>query len=177
MNASRPLLALISLLGLLLAGCTGTPRPARPDVARAPSEDLEEEGLRDLIALSRKIVVARLEERAENEGVIRLRLRVKETLHGEGELGSEVTTSDFLYLPNQSRGGSVGSLVELSHYLFFLAPGGEDTSPWIHLRDPSADPMPAAQVLVDRVKAILAEVATPPVPPAGVKPVDEEESR
>lgn len=157
MITARPLLALVPLTALLLAGCTGPPRKARTDTARAKSDDLDEEGLRDLIALSREIVVARLEERSEVEGVVRLRLRIKDTLLGDAEVGSERKTSDFLYLPREARGGVVGPLVELSHYLFFLAPGVEDTSPWIHLRDASADPMPAAQALVDRIRGILAE--------------------
>lgn len=162
MIAARPLLALIPLSALLLAGCTGPPRKATRDAARAKSDDLDEENLRDLLALSRTVVVARLEERSETEGVVRLRLRVRDTLLGDEELGAELKTSDFLYLPNQPRGGVVGPLVELSHYLFFLAPGAEETSPWIHLRDPSADPMPAAQPLVDRIKEILAEEAPAP---------------
>jgi hypothetical protein len=162
--AARPLLTLIPLGALLLAGCTGPPRRAAPDTARAKSEDLDEEGLRDLIALSRTIVVARLEERSEAEGVVRLRLRVKDTLLGDSEVGGEVKASDFLYLPNKPRGGTVGPLVELSHYLFFLAPGAEENSAWIHLRDASADPMPAAQALVDRIKGILAEGAPAPQP-------------
>lgn len=165
MIAARSLLVLLPLSALLFAGCTGPPRRATPDAARAPSEEIDEEGLRDLIALSREIVVARLEERTETEGVVRLRLRIKDSLLGEIEVGAERTTSDFLYLPQQPSGGTVGPLVELGHYLFFLAPGVEETSPWIHLRDPSADPMPAAQALVDRIRAILAERSAPPPSP------------
>tara|TARA_R110002072_G_scaffold141601_4_gene286855 strand:+ start:415 stop:921 length:507 start_codon:yes stop_codon:yes gene_type:complete len=165
-------------MALFLTGCTGPPRKARADTARVKSDDLDEEGLRDLIALSRDIVVARLEERTEVEGVVRLRLRVKDTLLGDAEIGSELTTSDFLYLPNHSRGGVVGPLVELSHYLFFLAPGALESSPWIHLRDASADPMPAAQALVDRIRKIFAETPPPAQEPAsdssGDSPEDSE---
>ncbi|MBL4846899.1 MAG: hypothetical protein JKY65_15375 [Planctomycetes bacterium] len=161
MIVQRLLLFCVCLSFLSLTGCTGPPRRAVSDPARVATEDLDEDGLRDLLALSQLVIVARLEERSDQEGVVRLRLRVKDTLLGEAEISKQVTASDFLYLPNKSRGGVVGPLVELSHYVFFLAPGPDLDSPWIHLRDSSSDPMPAAQELIDRIRAIQAERPAP----------------
>lgn len=147
---------LVFAFALLAAGCTGPPRQARGGGAEA-EEAIAEDELRELVALSRLIVVARLEERSGSGGVVRLRLRVRETLKGEAASGGEVEASDFLFLPDARRGGTIGPLSELGHYVFFLAPGAEETSPQIHLRDPAQDAMPAAQPLVDRVRELLTE--------------------
>jgi len=160
-------------VGLLVAGCKSPPprRATDPTLApRSEGEPAEGDALRELARLSELVAVGEVSRRLERPEGVSYVVEVREVLVRKEAVssaethpaahGAELKVTQFLYRPGRPM-TSIGPLLELSRYLFFLAPA-DDPGEWLNLDDPALYPLPAAQETREQLRALGARRAAPP---------------
>ncbi|RMG14880.1 MAG: hypothetical protein D6731_09485 [Planctomycetota bacterium] len=150
---------------LLCASCAAPPPRAAPSAGELPPtegvfRELSADERERLCSLAELVMVGRVLERVEEPSGVGYRVEVLEVLSEAPELegsathphreGQELRVTSFVYRPGRPM-AEVRRLKVLERYLFWLS-RMERPGSWLHLEDPAAHPLPAADATLEALR-------------------------